>query len=567
VTSLGRLVRPGAHARPTGDAPHPGAPASASASAQIPGPATAMDSGSGPAHPITDSGSASGSGPAHPYPAPAAPVTYPPPPARSAPAPVPAPRRPGRGLAGDLVAAAVVAADVPLGLLQAPNAIAWALGPAGLGPAGGTTGGAGTSVAVLRAAGLALPAMAAVAGIAGLAVVRWRAWPVLLTGLLIMAAADVGGGSARSVAAIGVIRVLHGVAAGLALPAALGLAWERAPRPRRLLTALWAAATVAGLAGVSAVARARMASGGWPGALAPYPWLTGVALIAAALYAVLADGPGTPRPPQHPRQPSNPRQARARQGATQERAQLAVLTVPGLGLATLSVGVTYRSPVAVLAAGAVAVLILYGVAAVASADRLVGGPLCFPMVAAVTGLVVAPAAGAVNSLRELTSGPALSPGWLPLGVTAAAVAAGVTAALVFRRRPRPVLLAGLLVAVEGLAAARLAGPFVPGLVLAGVSAPLAGGLAAALTAALAGASRASALAGASLLLGGVMTGYLAAGAVQVRMVTQVATPGGERLALAGAVGVWELAGLVSVLIAMAVIFLTGRARRAGAVTR
>jgi hypothetical protein len=42
---------------------------------------------------------------------------------------------------------------------------------------------------------------------------------------------------------------------------------------------------------------------------------------------------------------------------------------------------------------------------------------------------------------------------------------------------------------------------------------------------------------------------------------------GERLALAGAVGVWELAGLVSVLIAIAVIILTGRARRAGAVTR
>jgi hypothetical protein len=33
------------------------------------------------------------------------------------------------------------------------------------------------------------------------------------------------------------------------------------------------------------------------------------------------------------------------------------------------------------------------------------------------------------------------------------------------------------------------------------------------------------------------------------------------------VGVWELAGLVSVLIAIAVIILTGRARRAGAVTR
>jgi hypothetical protein len=479
------------------------------------------------------------------------------------------------------VAAAVVAAVIPLCLLQAPNAIAWALGPAG-----GVAGGPGTSVAVLRAAGLALPAMAGVAGIAGLAVIRWRAWPVLLTGLLIMDVADVFGGSARTVAAIGAVRVLHGLAAGLALPAALGLAWELRPRPRRLLAALWAAATVAGLAAVPALARERLASGGWHGALAPYPWLTGVALTVTALYAVLADGPGASRPAalrlhlphgSHSAQPHQPARApRARQDATQERAQLAVLTVPGLGLGALSVGVTYRSPLAVLAAGAVAVLILYGVAAVASADRLVGGPLCFPMVAAVTGLVVAPAAGAVTSLRQLTPAAASGPPWLPLGVTAAAVAAGVVAALTLRRHPRPVMLAGLVVAMEGLAAARLAGPFVPGLVLGGISAALAGGLAAALTAALAGtaaeATAASALSGASLLLAGVMTGYLAAGAVQVRMVTQLAagpgrTQAAERLALAGAVGVWELAGLVSGLIAIGVIILTGRARRAGAVTR
>jgi MFS family permease len=523
-------------------------------------------------------------------------------PADPAPEDHPAPPA-ARRITADLVAAAAVVAVTPLCLLQAPNAIAWALTPVG-----GVTGGPGTSIAVLRAAGLALPAMAGVAGIAGLAVIRWRAWPVLLTGLLIMAVADVFGGSAHTVAMIGVVRVLHGLAAGLALPAALGLAWERRPRPRRLLAALWAAATVAGLAGVSAVARERLASGGWHGALAPYPWLTGVALTVAALYAILADGPGAPRQNRRPRQdpqPSStlrthsshkahsthphqpPRAPRARQDATQERAQLAVLTVPGLGLGALSVGVTYRSPLALLAAGAVAVLILYGVAAVASADRLVGGPLCFPMVAAVTGLVVAPAAGAVTSLRDLTSaasGPAQSPPWLPLGVTVAAVAAGVVVALMLRRRPRPVVLAGLVVALEGLAAARLAGPFVPGLVLAGVSAPLAGGLAAALTAALTGtaakATAASALSGASLLLGGLLTGYLAAGAVQVRMVTQLAagpgqgqgnspgyTQAGERLALAGAVGVWELVGLVSVLIAIAVIILTGRARRAGAVTR
>jgi hypothetical protein len=471
-----------------------------------------------------------------------------------------------------------MAAVTPLCLLQAPNAIAWALTTTG-GVAAGPQG----LAAVLRAAGLALPAMAAVAGIAALAAVRLRAWPVLLTGLLMMAVADALGGPARTVAAIATVRILHGVAAGLALPAALALAWERAPAVRRLLAALWSAATVAGLAAVPAVARDRLSGGDWHAALAPCPWLTGAALTVAALYAALADGPGMPRPAVPARvwpratagAGAGTRAPGARQDATQERAQLAVLAVPGLGLAALTVAVAYRPPAALLAAGATAVLVLYGVAAVTSADRLVGGPLCFPMIAAVTGLVVAPAAGAVTSLRVLAPESSGGPSWLPLGVTAAAVTIGAAAALVLRR-PRAVVLAGLVLAVEGLAAAWLAGPYVPDLVLAGISAPLAGGLAAALTAGLIGipyeATAASALSGVSLLMAGLLTGYLAAGAVQVRMVTQLATAHGggqaaERMALGGAVGVWELAGLVSVMMAIAVIILTGRARRAGAGTR
>jgi hypothetical protein len=479
----------------------------------------------------------------------------------------------------------VIATVTPLCLLQAPNAIAWALdGPGGVG-----TGAQGSTTAVLRAAGLALPAMAAVAGIAALAVLRLRAWPVLLAGLLVMAVADALGGSARTVTVIAVVRVLHGAAAGLALPAALALAWERAPAPRQWLIALWSVVAVAGLTAAPAVARVRLASGGWHAALAPDPWLTGAALTMAALYAVLAAGPGAASPgsassggapgyrargagarpdTNHARPDAN----HARQDATQERAQLAVLAVPGIGLGALSVAVTYRPPAALLAAGAVAVLILYGVAAVASADRLVGGPLCFPVIGAVTGLVVAPVAGAVTSLRGLDPGSSGRLSWLPLAVTAGAAITGVAIALTFRERPRTVVLAGLVIAMEGLAATRLAGPYVPGVVLAGVSAPLAGGLAAAMTAALAEAGMASALSGVSLLVAGLLTGYLASGAVQVRMVTHLTVgpaelQAAERLALASAVGVWELAGLFSVFVALAVIFLTGRARRAGAAGR
>src|ERR1700684_3602921 len=70
-----------------------------------------------------------------------------------------APRAAGtaRRGAAEAAAAAVIATVTPLCLLQAPNAIAWALdSPDGVG-----TGAHGSTIAVLRAAGLALPAMAA----------------------------------------------------------------------------------------------------------------------------------------------------------------------------------------------------------------------------------------------------------------------------------------------------------------------------------------------------------------------------------------------------------------------
>src|SRR6202012_2036453 len=101
---------------------------------------------------------------------------------------------------------------------------------------------------------------------------------------------------------------------------------------------------------------------------------------------------------------------------------------------------------------------------VASADRLVGAPLCFPFLGAVTGLVIAPAAGAVTSLRVLDPNASGASSWLPLGVTAAAALAGLGVALALPRHPRAVVVVGLLIAVEGLAAARMAGPWVPALV-------------------------------------------------------------------------------------------------------
>ena len=500
--------------------------------------------------------------PAHP----ATTATRAPQPPRTAatpPATHPARTIPFRQLAADGAGAAVMITVVPLCFLQAPNAIAWAM--ASLGPA---TGGPQGPVAVLRAAGLALPAMAAIGGVAALAATRLRAWPVLLTGLLAMAAGDALGGAADTVGLIGADRILHGAAAGVAMPAALALAWERSRNARHVLVALWAAVTVTGLMVATAVVHARLSSADWHAALAPYPWLTGAALTLAVLYAVVANaGPGNPA--EH----GATGRLGTRTDAMHERTQLAVLAVPGIGLSVLSVAVTFRQPAALLAAASVSIVILYGVAAVASADKLVGGWLCFPLIGAVIGLVIAPAAGAVTSLRALAPavglpGPGPAASWLPLAATAGSALAGAAATLILRRRPGIVVLAGLAVTAESLIAARVAGPFASGLVLAGVSAPLAAGLAAAMTAALADASVASALSGVSLLLTGLMTGYLAAGSVQVRLLIRLAAARpAARAALTGAAGLWELAGAGSVVIVMAAIIIAGRARRAGAPAR
>ena len=460
----------------------------------------------------------------------------------SAPPPLPtaaAPRRStlaarlSRRLAADAAAAAVVATVAPLCFLQAPNAIAWAMASVGT-AADGTQ----RPVAVLRAAGLALPAMAAVGGVAALAATRLRGWAVLVAGLLTMAVADGLGVSARTVGLIGADRILHGLAAGVAMPAALALTWERSRGTRQLLAALWAAAAVTGLVAATAVVRARVSGGDWHNALVPCPWLTVAALTVAVLYALLADGPRAwPGPPHGTGRPGTRASTRARTRAdvTRERAQLAILAVPAIGLSLLSVAVTYRRPDALLVTASVSVLILYGAAVMASADKLVGGRLCFPLLGAVTGLVVAPAAGAVTCLRALgaaaagitgpsapDSGRLNGPSWLPLAATAISAAAGAAIALAMRRWPRAVVLAGLAVAGEGLVAAYVAGPFATGPVLAGVSVPLAAGLTAAITAALCTATAASALSGVSLLVTGLMTGYLAVGSVQVRMVMRLA---------------------------------------------
>jgi len=143
--------------------------------------------------------------------------------------------------------------------------------------------------ALLRASGLALPAMAVAAPLGALAVRSLRPGPVLLAGLGVIAAADVLGGRARTVALIGVDRSLHGLGAGVAMAAVAAIV-SGSPAAGRSLAGAWAAVTVAGLAAAAGLMRDLATSGDWHAALQPYPRLTGAALGLAVLYTVLAGG-------------------------------------------------------------------------------------------------------------------------------------------------------------------------------------------------------------------------------------------------------------------------------------
>jgi hypothetical protein len=264
---------------------------------------------------------------------------------------------------------AIVATVIPLVVLQIPDAIAWSLPPRL------ASGGPAAVASLLRASGLALPAMAVAGSVAALAV-RWlRAGPVLLAGLLALAVADVLGDVAHTIALIGVDRSLHGAGAGIAMAGLAAIAAEQGRpeqgrpeqgrpeqgrtkrgRPdtgaldarRRLLAAWWAAITIAGLATAPELMRYRVSSGGWHGALQPAPWLTGAALALGALYAVLAEGTATAR----------------NVFPAAERAQLALLTAPVAGICAIAVAVTYRGEAAVVAAAIAAAIALAGVAAI-----------------------------------------------------------------------------------------------------------------------------------------------------------------------------------------------------------
>jgi hypothetical protein len=436
-----------------------------------------------------------------------------------------------------LCAVAIVAAVVPLAVLQIPNAFAWSLPPrvAGAGP--------DAVASLLRASGLALPAMAVAAPLGALAVRRLRPGPVLLAGLGVIAAADVFGGSARTVALIGVDRSLHGLGAGVAMAAVAAIV-SGSPAAGRSLAGWWAAVTVAGLAAAASLTRDLVTSGDWHAALQPYPPLTGVALGLAALYAVLAGGSAS---------------AAARNAfPVAERSQLALLVPLVAGVCAITLAVTYRGDKAMIAATIAGVIALCGLTVITARAGTAGR---FAVVCAVSGFTVAPTASAVTALTQ----PTVQAGCPAL----AAALCGAALALLPRARPgvtggltRAIAVAGLCASAAGFGALYVAGPGnVPGRLLTVLSVSVAGGLAAALTSSLRATGAAGAMAGVAILLAGAVVGYLAAGALQLR----ARAPQASRGALVTVTGRWALlaAGVAAaVALAMAVADIRRQGPRA-----
>lgn len=245
-----------------------------------------------------------------------------------------------RGLAVSGAVCAILVTSVPLALLQLPDGAAWL-------PAGTSD-----PVGLLRACGVALPAVMVTAPCGAVAVRRaGTGWPVLLAGLLTIALTDLAGGVARTAPLLAADRLLHGAGAGLILPGAAALAVSRAhvgPGERaRWITAVWAAVTIGALAWAPAIVRARVQAGAarpggaWHAMLEPYPWLPVAALLAASAYVLLAGG-----------------QTLRRRDATGDRARLVVTVPPLAALGVMVFAISYRTHGAVIVTAVCELMVL-----------------------------------------------------------------------------------------------------------------------------------------------------------------------------------------------------------------
>ncbi|WP_084963011.1 hypothetical protein [Thermoactinospora rubra] len=430
----------------------------------------------------------------------------------------------------DVVIALLVLAVLPLAILAIPNTVSVVadLLPPDV-----------DRVGLMRAHGLSVPATMLTVPLAAVALRRLKVAHVLVGGLALLAAADALGGFAGSTWMVAVLRVVHGVGAGLLVPATLVAVWDRGP----YLRALWAGVLAASLLTAQALALWPLdGAKSWQITLQPYPLLTGVALAMAAAYLVLwvlRGESAAPRP----------------RGV--ERSRLSLSAVPAAGIAALAIGTTYSD----WSEGLVVVAALLSVGALlalASIGNREGRTLAYSTVA--VGVVLLPSA-AQTTYVEMggLGGPGLRGLWQPFLI--AAVLAVAAAILVGRygaadaRWPAPL---GLLAVVAGLCVVRMVVPSPAGWLLAVPFGLLAVGAAVALSGAIKQAGVGAALFALTLCFPGVLAGYLLGTGVQVSMLR--AARDAQQLVdgFVAALHSWALVGGFLVVVVIVLSALTAR---------
>ncbi|MFI6385777.1 hypothetical protein [Nonomuraea sp. NPDC050540] len=414
----------------------------------------------------------------------------------------------------DLVLGLLIVAALPLAIIAIPNTVSVVsdLLPAEI-----------DRVGLMRAHGLALPAMMLTVPLAAVALRRMRVTYVLVAGLALLAVADAAGGYAGTSFMVGVLRVLHGVGAGVLIPATLVAAWGRPP----VVRAVWAGMLAVSLLAAQALALWPLHQvDRWQVTLQPYPLLTGIALGLAAAYLLvwlLQGESASPTP-------------RAR-----ERSRLLLAAVPAAGIAVLAISTAsqdWKAGLVVL----VAVLSIAALLALATIGTGESRTLAYTFVA--IGVVLLPTVAQVTYVEMGgLGGPGLKGLWLPFVVAAVlAVVAGAGVALFGGSALRWLAPAGLLLLVLGLATVRLMVPAAEGTVLVVPFTLMAVGAAVALTAALRQTSVGVALFGLALCFPGVLSGYLLGTGVQVMMLRGQRSAQGIVDAFVEALHTWALIG-------------------------
>ncbi|MFG1963204.1 hypothetical protein [Nonomuraea sp. NPDC049028] len=412
----------------------------------------------------------------------------------------------------DSVLGLLIIVALPLAMLAIPNTVSVV---SGLLPEGFD------KLALMRAHGLALPAMILTVPLAAVALRHVKVPHMLLGGLTVLALADVAGGFAGSTFLVATLRVLHGIGAGLLIPATLVAAWERS----MALRAIWTGMLAFSLLAAQALALWPLDQvSDWKITLQPYPLLTGIALALAAVYFVVWLLQGQPPMP-------SPRAA--------ERSRLLLASVPAVGISVVAISTASEEwgPGLVILLAVLAVVALLVMASFGSRE---GRTLAYVMVA--VGIVLLPSLAQITyvEMRGL-GGPGMTGLWIPFVVAGVLGLASAIAVRLFAGA-RWLAPMGLLAMVVGLCSVRVLVPAADGLVLVIPFTLLAAGAAVALTSALSQSGIGAALFGLALCFPGVLAGYLLATGVQLMMLRGVTVAQQLVDRFVGTLHLWSLIG-------------------------